>query len=152
MKQKLKKSKWVFIVILIALLFLQVVVWVKGQPQEELLYTQEYLPGSGNIKGNVEKEKWDSLGESFEIGANADGYAVFKNPKKAMDAICRDYRVGIKAMRKEGAPWGLFRLHYKAYPNYFHVSSKDPEVQRQVNIIAGFVDIYENSFEPITEE
>ena len=39
--------------------------------------------GKGNIKGSVDIEKYVTISKDFEIGANKDGYAVFKNPEKA---------------------------------------------------------------------
>lgn len=39
--------------------------------------------GKGNIKGEVNKEYFESKAKEFEIGANKYGYAVFKNPEKA---------------------------------------------------------------------
>lgn len=154
MIQVLKKYKAFLIVLLIALLVLggyRVVLWIQGQPHEDLLYTQEYIPDTGNIKGHVDTDKWEALGKEFVIGANKDGYAVFKNPRKAMAAICRDYKDGIRAMQKEGAPMG-FRRNYGAYVDYDLTVSGDSETKRQANIVASFVDIYENSFAPIDTE
>ena len=112
---------------------------------------REYISGTGNIKGDVDIEKWEALGEEFAIGANKDGYAVFKNPRKAMNAICSDFKAGIRAMQKEGAPMG-FRSNYSSYIDYELAVSGDAETNRQANIVAGFVDIYENSFVPIEPE
>lgn len=151
----LKKYK-VFLILFLVVVLLAVggyraFYWIQGEPHEDLLYTQEYIPGTGNIKGDVDTEKWEALGEEFAIGANKDGYAVFKNPRKAMDAICRDYKDGIRAMQKEGAPLG-FRCSYDAYIDYDLAVSGDAETKRQANVVASFVDIYENSFVPIEPE
>ena len=154
MMRILKKHKVFLIVLLILLLAFgvyRVYSWIQGEPREDLLYTQEYISGTGNIKGDVDIEKWEALGEEFAIGANKDGYAVFKNPRKAMNAICSDFKAGIRAMQQEGAPMG-FRSNYSSYIDYELAVSGDAETNRQANIVAGFVDIYENSFVPIEPE
>lgn len=46
-------------------------------------YTQEYTAGTKGIKGNVNVSKFTDVSEDFAIGANSNGYAVFKNPSKA---------------------------------------------------------------------
>lgn len=51
-------------------------------PIPELAYSQEYTAGTGNIKGDVRVEYFESHGKAFEIGANSYGYAVFKDPKE----------------------------------------------------------------------
>jgi len=45
-------------------------------------YSQEYIVGQGNIKGEVDIEYFSNRGKDFGIVANKNGYAVFKNPKK----------------------------------------------------------------------
>ncbi len=142
----LKKYRGIIFFILFVTVCYLAVVWIQGQPSSNLAYTQEYVSGTENIKGEVDVEKWNSLGKDFEIGANADGYAVFKNPSAAMNAICRDYKKGIRAMQEEGAPYG-FRRHYNAYIDYAFSVAGDAETIRQAHIVAGFVDIYENSFD-----
>ena len=141
-----KLMKLIIIVIAIGLCVFAYV-WIQGQPDAELAYTQEYVPGTGNIKGDVDKNAWESRGEAFAIGANKDGYAVFKNPREAMNAICRDYKDGIKALRKAGAPWG-FLLNYPAYICYDEAVPTNSKDKEQTVVVAGFVDIYENSFDP----
>lgn len=76
MMRILKKHKVFLIVLLILLLAFgvyRVYSWIQGEPREDLLYTQEYISGTGNIKGDVDIEKWEALGEEFAIGANKDG-------------------------------------------------------------------------------
>ena len=36
------------------------------------------MAGQGNIKGNVPVEEYISISEDFAIGADKNGYAVFK--------------------------------------------------------------------------
>ena len=61
-----------------------------GWPKAELAYSQEYVAGTGNIKGDVDVKYYESHGEEFAIGANRQGYAVFKDPRAAMNCICKD--------------------------------------------------------------
>ena len=56
---------------------------------------QEYVVGQGNIKGNVPVEEYISISEDFAIGANKDGYAVFKDPEKALAKLLELYSDGI---------------------------------------------------------
>lgn len=122
-------------------------VWIQGQPDANMVYAQEYESGTGNIKGDVDIKTWESRGEAFAIGANADGYAVFKNPQKAMKSICQEYKEGIKAMRKAGAPrW--FQLNYDGYMGFAEAIPSGTEARQQADVVEGFVDIYENSFSP----
>ena len=142
---KKKNLAKILICILIAASAICIYGYIKGTPDKEFAYCQEYVAGTGNIKGDVDIAFWKSLGEEFEIGANRDGYAVFKDPRAAMNKICRDYTKGIKAIQKEGAPKG-FRYSYTAYIDYALGVAADTEAGRQANIVAGFVDIYMNSF------
>lgn len=149
MNNSIKKIRLFLLVGIAILIAFRMIVWIQNQPNPELAYSQEYQAGTSNIKGDVDIEKWNSLGPAFEIGANKYGYAVFKNPKEAMNTICREYKKGIRALQKEGAPIGLwaFRRHYDAYTGYSPINSSDQEAIRQAIIVEGFVDIYENSFE-----
>ena len=56
---------------------------------------QEYMAGQGNIKGNVPVEEYISISEDFSIGADENGYAVFKDPEKALDKLMELYSDGI---------------------------------------------------------
>lgn len=143
----IKKLVKVILIIAVIAFIACTYIWIQGQPDTDLACTQEYVPGTSNIKGDVDKDTWESRGEAFAIGANKDGYAVFKNPREAMNTICRDYGDGIKALRKAGAPW-CFRLNYPAYISYDEAVPTDSKDREQATIVAGFVDIYENSFEP----
>lgn len=50
---------------------------------DNLKYTQIYISGEGNIKGDVDINEFGKISTSFDIGANKYGIAVFKNPSKA---------------------------------------------------------------------
>jgi len=127
-----------------AILFF-VLIWITT-PSKECAYIQDYTPGEGNIKGNVDTEFWTSLGEEFEIGANKEGYAVFKNPRKAIWKLYRDYGEGIKRI-KQGENLGPYFLNYSVYAAYGVDIPLDDPHRNQVGIVCRFADIYENSFE-----
>ena len=67
----------------------------------EYPYTQEYEVGQGNIKGNVDIASFIAIDESFEIGANKDGYAVFKSPENAFEILLEKYDMGIRHKKKK---------------------------------------------------
>ena len=51
---------------------------------DNLKYSQIYITGESNIKGNVDINMFGKINIDFDIGANKYGYAVFKNPNKAL--------------------------------------------------------------------
>lgn len=114
---------------------------------ENLKYTQKYVPNTGNIKGEVDVEYFENISIDFEIGANKYGMAVFKNPKKAFKRLKKDYSKGIQAIKKEFSLMPLSSFNYKHYKIYgWQVTSEDSEIQKQARFISSFFDIYENSF------
>ena len=48
-------------------------------------YVREYAAGEGNMKGDVDAKSFYDRDVRFEIGATADGYAVFKDPDAARE-------------------------------------------------------------------
>lgn len=114
---------------------------------EDLKYTQKYVPNSGNIKGDVDVEYFENISIDFEIGANKYGIAVFKNPKKALKRLKSDYKLGLKAIQKEFSLMPLSPFNYRHYRQYgWQVTSEDEEIKKQARFISSFFDIYENSF------
>ena len=112
-----------------------------------LKYSQEYIIGKGNIKGEVNVEFFESKGKEFEIGANKYGYAVFKNPKKAFEKLKKDYKKGIKLIQKENNLGSLSQSNYDLYGTYgWQVTIGSQEEQEQARFVTLFMDIYENSF------
>lgn len=133
----------IIVLILYAGLYAQL--YYDGIPPEELAASQSYEPGTGNIQGQVDTAFWKSLGAEFEIGANAEGYAVFKDPKAAMDKVCKDYAEGISLMQERGAP-NNYRKNYQAFVHEYGGARGTPEAEAQLRVVSGFPDIYENSF------
>ena len=110
-------------------------------------YVQEYVAGQGNIKGDVAVEKFTSISEDFAIGANEDGYAVFKAPEKAFDKLLELYSDGIALIQAE---FDLEPLSHDAYDLYgvygWQVTTGTPEETEQAFFVSQFFDIYENSY------
>jgi len=110
-------------------------------------WTQEYVSGQGNIRGNVDTADFLARDERFEIGADQDGYAVFKDPEAALTALEEKYAAGIELIREE---FGLEEFGEKTYEDYktygWQVTTGTEEEREQAGFVTGFLDIYENSF------
>ncbi|MBE6108375.1 MAG: hypothetical protein E7192_07025 [Erysipelotrichaceae bacterium] len=110
-------------------------------------YVQEYVAGQGNIKGNVSVEKFTSVSDDFAIGANEDGYAVFKDPDKAFDRLLELYSKGIHLIQTSFHLKPLSKTNYKSYGKYgWQVTTGTKEEREQAYFVSAFMDIYENSF------
>ena len=114
---------------------------------DNLKYTQVYIAEYGDVKGNVDINSFGKKNIAFEIAANNDGNAVFKNPKKAFKRLKKDYSKGIKLIQKEFNLLPLNNFNYKNYGTYgWQVSTGTKEEQEQARFVSSFMDIYENSF------
>lgn len=151
--KKINKYKIIltFLIILIFVLSINVsknILINKGIIMDsDLKYSQKYVPNTSNIKGEVNVEKFENISLDFEIGANKYGYAVFKDPKKALKRLKKDYKKGIIAIQKEFSLLPLSNFNYKHYETYgWQVTTKDEEIRKQARFVSSFFDIYENSF------
>ena len=121
------------------------------EPVPELAYSQEYAPGTGNIKGDVDVEYFESHGKEFAIGANSQGYAVFKDPRAALDKVCKDYKAGIRLLKRNmPLPYRIipFRWNCGGHAAYEWGSFSGNEDERKAaSFVVSFSDIYQNSFE-----
>lgn len=114
---------------------------------DNLRYSQVYISEESNIKGNVDINKFGKINIDFDIGANKYGYAVFKNPNKALKTLKKDYSKGIKLIQKEFNLLPLTNFNYKTYKTYgWQVTTGTDEEKEQARFISSFMDIYENSF------
>jgi len=52
---------------------------------------RDYVPGTSNIKGNVNTVYFTDKSSDLEIGANLYGYAVFKYPDRAYEYLYANY-------------------------------------------------------------
>lgn len=136
-----------FIVILSILLFRTFLINHGMLEDKNLAYSQKYVSGASNIKGNVNVEVFEDVSLDFEIGANKYGNAVFKNPKKAYSTFKKMYRKGIKRIKKEFGLLPLSRFNYSEYKNYgWQVTTGTEEEKKEARFVSNFLDIYENSF------
>lgn len=108
---------------------------------------QEYIAGQGNIKGNVNVSDFYERDERFEIGATKDGYAVFKNPEDAYNALLEKYSDGLALIQTEFDLQPVSQKEYQMYKTYgWQATSGTGEEQEQAQFVTRFFDIYENSF------
>lgn len=137
--------------------FILSLVWVLGllscglsennSPSIQYPYVQEYIAGQGNIKGNVPVEEYISISEDFAIGADKDGYAVFKDPEKALATLLELYSDGINLIQTEFDLEPLSEENYDWYKVYgLQITVGTTEEQEQAIFVGKFFDIYENSY------
>lgn len=138
-----------FILLLISLIFIGRIILIKHGfiMNSDLKYTQIYISEEENIKGDVDINRFGKINIDFDIGANKYGYAVFKNPHKALKRLKKDYAKGIKLIQREFKLLPLNNFTYKYYGVYgWQVTTGSSEEREQALFISQFMDIYENSF------
>ena len=150
----IKNKKKTFILVTLILLIL--LIFIIGKMllveygfiyDDNLKYTQIYIQNEGNIKGNVDINKFGKIDKDFDIGANKYGMAVFKNPKKAFKTLKKKYKNGIKLIQKEFNLPPLSNFTYKGYKTYgWQVTKGSKKDKEQARFVSSFLDIYENSF------
>ena len=113
---------------------------------DDLKYSQQYVVGEGNIVGDVDTDWFLEKSLDFEIGANKYGVAVFKDPKKAMRRLKKDYKKGLWQIRLECGMIPLTDFTYWFYKNNGWQVGGSEEASRQAAFVTDFMDIYENSF------
>lgn len=148
--KKIKRKK---IVVITTAIFVVVVVLAGGLylknsiQKKKLLYCQEYVAGDQNIKGNVDTDRFTDISKQFAIGANAYGYAVFKNPDEALKELKKDFSSGIDLIQTEFDLKPLSQDNYDLYNTYgAEVTDGTNEAQAEAAFVSEFMDIYENSF------
>ncbi len=142
-KKKVDVKKIVIVVIIVAAC---IVAFFARKVYTRNYYTQEYTAGTKGIKGNVNVSKFTDISEDFAIGANSNGYAVFKNPSKAFKTFEKMYADDIQSLKDE---FGLKDFNKKTYHDYMTYGwqsnvGTDEEKQNK-KFISSFLDIYENS-------
>ncbi len=113
---------------------------------DDLKYSQQYVVGEGNIVGDVDTDWFLEKSLDFEIGANKYGVAVFKDPKKAMRRLKKDYKKGLWQIRLECGMIPLTDFTYWFYKNNGWQVGGSEEASRQASFVTDFMNIYENSF------
>lgn len=111
-------------------------------------YTQEYIAGQGNIKGQVNVERHLHRSEYFDIGATKDGWAVFKDPEKAFTTFKELYSDELEHMKYEFDLMEISEKHYEPYLQYSSYSNTciSGDYCEDAYYIGSFLDIYENSY------
>ena len=113
---------------------------------DDLKYSQQYVVGEGNTVGSVDTDWFLEKSLDFEIGANKYGVAVFKDPKKAMRRLKKDYKKGLWQIRLECGMIPLTDFTYWFYKNNGWQVGGSEEASRQASFVTDFMNIYENSF------
>lgn len=146
-KKNTRLSIIIMSIIIIAYVSLSIILNVFPRYSQELQYSQEYVIGQSNIVGEVKIEIFEEKGDAYKIGANKYGYAVFKNPDKAFQALKRDYSEAIKLIQKEFNLLPLTKATYHVYKTYGRQVTTGTQEERQAaRFVAQFMDIFENSF------
>ena len=134
------------IVVTIAIIFGAAFV-VKQVHKQSLQYCQEYVLGQAGIMGNVDVQEYVDIHEDFAIGANKYGYAVFKEPEKALNTLKELYPNAIALIQSEFSLADLTTVTCQQYKLYgAQIVTGTPEEQEQAHFISKFLDIYENSY------
>ncbi len=150
-----KRKKYKFIVFVLSILLLIsscfmgriVLIKVGYLPDPNLAYVQRYEAGKDNLKGEVNYDYFEKISMDFEIGANKYGYAVFKNPNKALKRLKKNYSQGIKAIQKGFKLQPLTNFNFRQYGTYgWQLTNGTEEEKEQARFVSNFFDIYENSF------
>ena len=144
---KTKSRPWLRLVLLCCVL-LVLTVFGLNRIRIRNPWVQEYLPGTGNIQGHVDAADYRERSEAFAIGADKNGYAVFKHPYRALNALSRQYRGILWKIRLQNLlprlDYGNFRL-YQHGTNHPAWATSEAE-QADTSFLLRFFDIYENSF------
>jgi len=125
-----------------------IIYWKYPKYDKNKEYVKEYIIGQTGIKGAVDITNIGN-NSAYEIGANKEGYAVFKNPNKAFTQMKIDFPKGIAAIQKEYKLGTLSRWNYDRYGVYGWqlTETNDTEAVAQAFKVTKFMDIYENSFD-----
>ncbi len=148
MTKKEKVSIIIFLVIICLAIIIPISIYVASVYKIRSPYVQEYVAGTGNIKGDVCVECFEEKSSDLAIGADKNGYAVFKNPRKAFSYVKKNYKKGIKLIKKEFNLGSFNQFNYNSYKNLGWQTTTGTLYEKdEANFITIFLDIYENSFE-----
>lgn len=139
MKSHKKHRTQVVLPVILIALFVAGAIYFNMNPLVRNPYVQEYVPGMGNIIGDVDTEYFESHGDAYAIGADLFGHAVFKDPYAAKRALLQDYPDEVRACRECGALSPDFLSFIDDY-------AMDADLGDEAWFIGEFCDIYENSF------
>lgn len=138
----MKRKKIMILIIVFVLLILGTIGLVKVNSTDQI---KEYGIVVEETDLDYKNEFGD--GKAYEIGLNKVGKPIFKDTDMAFEQMLLDYKDGLEEVRKE---FGLRKITKKNWKKYFTYSgqlSGDSKYIKEGNTIAGFFDIYENSFD-----
>lgn len=144
MKNKFKA----IILIILFLLSISMLIGLKYEfYSDSRKYLQEYSIGQAGIKGALNAKPLGN-NAAYAIGANKYGYPVFKSPDIAFEQIKKNCSNGLSAIQKEYFLLPISRLNFRTYGKHASqlLESQKGEYAEQINKIALFIEIYENSF------
>ena len=136
------KKKIILICLIVVIIALSIIIFTT-YPVIKNTYVQEYVPGTDNIKGDVDILDFTNRSQDFEIGADKSGYAVFKDPRKAFSTCKSLYGHAIGLIQREFHLLPLTHHTHQSYLNYGSQITIGSEMdQRDASFISKFLDIY----------
>lgn len=148
-KKNKKRNIVISSVIITILTLLGIIFFYLTTPKydKNLASVQDYILGKSNIIGEVNTDYFLNKSEDFMIGATKSGMAVFVNPDKAFKTLKKNYKDGIRLIRKEFCKSNLSKRNFDCYKNLgWQVTSGTSNEKEEARFVSSFMDIYENSF------
>lgn len=102
-------------------------------------------PAVSEYVGDINLEAFTDINKLFEIGADATGKAVFKDPQAAFEAFKSQYHDEIEAIQNQFQLEDLTLDNLEAYKNYGW-QLKDDALREGGQFVTEFLDIFENSY------
>lgn len=131
-----------FVALVVICLMTLSVVACRSENTTKNPYSQDYVPGQGNIQGDVDVEAFLKRDARFDIGADKKGVAVFKDPDAAFQALLEKYAGGIDLIKKENSLTDLSPNNVEAYKTYgWQVTTGSEEDQDEARFVSRFLDI-----------
>ena len=135
-----KPAFWIVIVSVIVCAVLAVC-FLTSPPTVRNPAVRDYVPGTGNIRWNVDAAELEAVSADFAIGADKNGVAVFKNPSKAFNTFRELYADAIREIQEAYDLPPITESDYSAYLTYGWQMDAG-----ETAFVSKFLDIYENSF------
>ena len=105
----------------------------------------DYIPGVS--RGNVDPDFYTSVSPDFELGADRNGYAVFRDPEKALETFRSLYAEELELVASDHGLAPLSERTAELYKVYAAQTERsDSRVRERLSFVAKFLDIWENSY------
>jgi len=119
-KKNKKKHFFISSVVICVLLILTFIFLYLTTPKydKNLAAVREYNRGQGDVIGNVNTDYFLGRSDDFMIGATKSGMAVFVNPDRAFKTLKKNYKDGIRIIRKEFCKNNLSKRNFDCTINY----------------------------------